>query len=166
MAKLTPKQEKFCQLYIELGNASEAYRQSYNASRMKDETINRTAKELQDNPKITTRILELQSEHKERHKLTVDDLLAELEQARVAALSAETPQSSAAVSATLGKAKLLGIGKREEVENALKQAELERLKEGDEESQATPVQVIVEVKDARRYAEPEHAASEVSQPTS
>ena len=31
---LTPKQEKFCQLYIELGNASEAYRQSYDCSKM------------------------------------------------------------------------------------------------------------------------------------
>lgn len=30
---LTPKQEKFCQLYIELGNASEAYRQSYDCSK-------------------------------------------------------------------------------------------------------------------------------------
>lgn len=28
---MTPKQDKFCMLYIELGNASEAYRQSYNA---------------------------------------------------------------------------------------------------------------------------------------
>jgi len=33
--KLTIKQEKFCNLYIELGNASEAYRQSYNCEKMK-----------------------------------------------------------------------------------------------------------------------------------
>ena len=37
--KLTPKQEAFARAYIETSNASEAYRQSYSASRMKDETI-------------------------------------------------------------------------------------------------------------------------------
>ncbi|EPZ98572.1 terminase small subunit, partial [Glaesserella parasuis] len=40
---LTPKQEKFCQLYIELGNASEAYRQAYDCSKMSNETINTKA---------------------------------------------------------------------------------------------------------------------------
>ncbi len=45
---LTTKQEKFCQSYVELGNASEAYRRSYDASRMKTESINRKAKELMD----------------------------------------------------------------------------------------------------------------------
>ena len=53
---LTVKQEKFCQSYIETGNASEAYRQAYSASKMKPETVNRTAKELLDHPKITARI--------------------------------------------------------------------------------------------------------------
>jgi len=32
MKKLTPKQEKFANLYVELGNASEAYRQAYDVS--------------------------------------------------------------------------------------------------------------------------------------
>ena len=35
--------------------------------------------------------------------------MQELEQARAAALAAPTPQSSAAVSATMGKAKMLGL---------------------------------------------------------
>ena len=56
MSKLTPKQEKFCQLYIELGDASEAYRQSYHCSKMKPETINRKATELKNNGTITARI--------------------------------------------------------------------------------------------------------------
>jgi len=47
-SNLTPKQEKFCNLYLETGNASEAYRSSYSASRMKPETIHRRAKELLD----------------------------------------------------------------------------------------------------------------------
>ena len=34
MTRLTPKQEGFCQNYIETGNASEAYRLNYNAQNM------------------------------------------------------------------------------------------------------------------------------------
>ncbi|MDP0316572.1 terminase small subunit, partial [Glaesserella parasuis] len=67
-------------------------------------------KELMDNGKITARIEELQAEHIERHKLTVDDLLDELEVAREKAL--ERGQLSVAVSATMGKAKLLGLDKQ------------------------------------------------------
>ena len=44
--------------------------------------------------------------------MTVDSLLVELEQARQIALGAETPQTAAAVSATLGKAKLVGLDKQ------------------------------------------------------
>ena len=106
---LTIKQEKFCMVYLETGNASEAYRQAYNCEKMKEATINRNAKMMIDDNKISTRIKELKSGHVKRHELTVDDLVAELEEARTAALGAENPQSSAAVSATMGKAKLLGL---------------------------------------------------------
>lgn len=109
--KLTPKQERFCQLYIELGNASEAYRQSYDAQKMKSESVNRRAFELLENSKISARIKALQAEHKARHCVTVDTLLLELEEARQAALQAETVQASAAVGATMGKAKILGLDK-------------------------------------------------------
>ena len=46
---LTPKQEKFCLIYLETGNASEAYRQVYNTSKMKKTTIGRKAFELLEN---------------------------------------------------------------------------------------------------------------------
>lgn len=59
MANLTPKQEAFCLAYIETGNASEAYRRAYNAKKMKPETVNRTAKEMMDHPKIAATIAEL-----------------------------------------------------------------------------------------------------------
>lgn len=110
MTELTPKQESFCLTYIETGNASEAYRQAYEAEGMKPETINRKAKELLDNGKITARIEELKAEHAERHKLTVDDLLAELEEARTLAKAKENP--NAMTQATMGKAKLLGLDKQ------------------------------------------------------
>lgn len=112
MAVLTPKQEAFCQAYVELGDASEAYRKAYDADKMKPESIHRKAKEVKDNGKVTARILQLQGEIKQRHNVTVDSLLAELEEARQKAISAETPQSSAAVAATMGKAKLTGLDKQ------------------------------------------------------
>jgi phage terminase small subunit len=74
---LTLKQERFAQKYVELGNASEAYRQVYDVSAMKPETVNRTAKELFDNHKITARIEELQALALKRHQVTVDRVVAE-----------------------------------------------------------------------------------------
>ena len=107
--KLTIKQEKFCNLYIELGNASEAYRQSYNCEKMKPESVNNKAYELLKKVEITARLDELRAKHAERHNINVDDLIRELEEARKVALGAMTPQASAAVGATMGKAKLLGL---------------------------------------------------------
>ncbi|QDX29545.1 terminase small subunit [Dickeya poaceiphila] len=112
MTGLTIKQETFCQAYIETGNASEAYRTAYAADKMKPEAIHVNASKLLDNAKVALRVSELQGEIKQRHNVTVDSLLAELEEARQAALGAETPQSSAAVAATLGKAKLTGLDKQ------------------------------------------------------
>lgn len=110
--KLTHKQEAFCIAYIECGNASDAYRSAYNAENMKPETVNRNAKTLMDNSKIATRLAELREPIMHRHNVTVDSLVAELEEARQVALGAETPQSSAAVAATMGKAKLCGLDKQ------------------------------------------------------
>ena len=72
--KLTPKQEKFCQVRVETGNATEAYRQAYDCRRMKPETINRKAKFLMDQGKIRARIDQLQEEHRKRHDITIDTL--------------------------------------------------------------------------------------------
>ena len=104
---LTPKQESFCQKFIELGNASEAYRQSYNCERMKTSTINSRAKELRKDGPITARIDELQADHRERHDWTVDDAITELEEARQVAK--QEAAASAMVAATKGKAKELGL---------------------------------------------------------
>ncbi len=106
---LTIKQEKFCMVYIETGNASEAYRQAYNCENMKEATINRNAKMMIDDNKISTRVKELKSGHTKRHELTIDDLVKQLEEARQVALALENPQCSAAISATMGTAKLLGL---------------------------------------------------------
>jgi phage terminase small subunit len=104
---LTPKQEAFCLAYIETGNASEAYRRAYDASNMKPESINRKAKELIDNGKIAARVAGLQEVAAERAIVSVLSLTEELEEAR--ALALQEGQASAAVSASMGKAKLHGL---------------------------------------------------------
>ena len=45
------------------------------------------------------------------HGITIKTLLDELNEARVIALGADTPQSSAAITATMSKAKLVGLDK-------------------------------------------------------
>ncbi|QKG49998.1 terminase small subunit [Proteus mirabilis] len=108
---LTVKQEKFCQAYVETGNASEAYRMAYATDKMKATSINSKAYELLNNGEVTVRVAQLQQEHRTKHDITVSDLLKELEEARQKALTAETPQASAAVAATMGKARLTGLDK-------------------------------------------------------
>lgn len=107
--RLTIKQENFCLAYVETGNASEAYRRSYDVGEMLPASINRLAFELLENIKITSRINELRSTVMERHKITVDDLLAELEEAR--AMAIKTEKAGPMAQATMGKAKLLGLDK-------------------------------------------------------
>ena len=107
--KLTVKQEAFCLAYIETGNASEAYRQAYDAEKMTNEVIAVKACELLKNGKVAVRVAELQQSLVKRHEVTVDSLMLELEEARMAAMGASNPQSAAAVAATMGKAKLAGL---------------------------------------------------------
>ena len=107
---LTPKQEKFCIVYLETGNASEAYRQSYDAENMSQNALNREASVMLDNPKIAQRLEQLRAPIIKKAQLTVEDLLKELEEARQLAIQTEAP--APAVSATMGKAKLLGLDKQ------------------------------------------------------
>jgi len=76
MKKLTPKQEKFAQLYVELGNASEAYRRSYNVKETtKDTTINVKASELLSNGNVSVRVKELQENLKQKNQITKQDII-------------------------------------------------------------------------------------------
>jgi len=71
--KLTPKQEKFCLAYIDCGNASEAYRQAYNAEKMKPETIWRKSFDLLESGKVAARINELREKMESEVIATVQD---------------------------------------------------------------------------------------------
>lgn len=108
---LTAKQEKFCQKYMETGNASEAYRQSYNCVKSTDKSIHELSSTLLKNINVSSRVKELKENTQKRHEITVDDLIKELEEARQIAIGKDGEKSipSAMVSATMGKAKLLGL---------------------------------------------------------
>lgn len=111
---MTPKREKFCMAYVETGNASEAYRQAFNAAKMKPESIHSKASELLANGEVTARVEELKAKHAARHEITVDRIKELLIEDREFARKCETP--AAAVSATMGLAKLYGH-LREKVEH-------------------------------------------------
>ena len=115
--QLTTKQENFCLEYIKNGNASETYRQTYNCSRMKPETINRNAKALLDNNKIATRLDQLRAPVVAESRLTLANHLAALKRLREKAV--EDKNWSAAISAEVarGKASGLHIRKVEDVTN-------------------------------------------------
>jgi phage terminase small subunit len=74
---LTIKQERFAQKYIELGNASEAYRQSYDAGNMAPDTVNNEAHLLLKNPKISARVEQLEELRRKRHEVTIDRVVSE-----------------------------------------------------------------------------------------
>jgi phage terminase small subunit len=72
--------------------------------------VNEAASRLLKDSKVIARLDELRKPIIEKTMITVEDLVKELEKARIAALTSETVQASAAISATMGKAKLLGLG--------------------------------------------------------
>lgn len=117
--KYTAKEEKFC-LEVATGvddngrpiTYGEAYRRAYNVVKMTQKSVDEKASQFMAKVKIKSRVAELRSAIAEKAMIGVEDLLKELEEARQAALTAESPQSSAAVAATMGKAKLLGLDKQ------------------------------------------------------
>ena len=114
---LTPKQEKFVMEYFTTGNASEAYRRSYDAKNMKIETIKRRAFELLCNGNITAFLDKLKEKALEKSQMTVLDIVEMLKEDRQFAYQCEQP--AAAISASLGIAKMFGFG-TEKTENVNK----------------------------------------------
>lgn len=115
---LTEQQEKFCRVFVETGNASESYRQSYKAEKMSANSIAREASLMLDNPKVTQRLNQLRETHTKRHAITVDTLLEKLN--RVFDVAMDTgdgevkrpAQAAAATQAVMAQAKLLGLDKQ------------------------------------------------------
>jgi len=107
MANLTVKQESFCLAFLETGNASEAYRRSYDCKKMKPESINRKAKELSDNGKIAARIEELRAPVRQRAQITLEQHLSDLQ--RLRDLAEGEGKYSAAVTAEVSRGKASGL---------------------------------------------------------
>tara|TARA_R100000734_G_C3309110_1_gene99762 strand:- start:310 stop:780 length:471 start_codon:yes stop_codon:yes gene_type:complete len=69
--KLTPKQRKFTEEYVNTGNASEAYRRAYDVSKTtSNEVIAVKASELLKNGNISVRVKELQKKEAESFQIT------------------------------------------------------------------------------------------------
>lgn len=75
---LTPKREKFVQNLISGMSQREAYKNAYDASRMKDATIDRRASELSQNGEIRARLAELQAEFTKRALYTREQAVEDL----------------------------------------------------------------------------------------
>lgn len=104
---LTPKQEQFCLYYHATGNASDAYKEAYDAQNMSKEAIKVEAYRLKQTPVVAARLEEMRLADRERNQVTIDTITAELEEARIVSIGIE--QMSAAISAIMGKAKLHGL---------------------------------------------------------
>ena len=96
------RHERFAQELAKGKTATEAYTA---AGYIGDRTA---ASRLSTNVNVSARITEIQSKTVKKAEITVQSLADELEEARAMAL--KEGQTSAAVSATMGKAKLFGLG--------------------------------------------------------
>lgn len=103
MAPLTPKQQRFVSEYLKDQNGTQAaIRTGYSAK-----TAKQQGSRLLADPRIQAAVRAGQKKVAKKAEVTVDSLMAELEQARKLALKEK--QASAAVTATMGKGKLAGL---------------------------------------------------------
>ena len=93
---------------METGNYNEAYRQAYGQfNNMNTNSAKRQAVILSQQPEIAQEIDRLREAARERHSVSVDTVTLELEDARMVAM--DGGNASAAVQASMGKAKLHGL---------------------------------------------------------
>lgn len=106
--KITPKQEQFCQKFIETGNQSEAYRYAYNVGEnTRPETVWVNASQLMTDTKVAQRILSLQKAAQERTLVTVESITKELNESRALAIEQDNPAEM--TKASMAKAKIHGL---------------------------------------------------------
>ncbi len=109
MTKLTGKQEVFVKEYCSNGfNATKA---AISAGYSKKTAQGQGSENLLK-PMIQKEIERFMNKVSNKALVTVESLIKELDENRSIALSAETPQTSAANAATMGKARLCGLDKQ------------------------------------------------------
>lgn len=107
MPRLTnPRHERFAREFMRCGVASQAYELAGYQSASRN-ALDAHASRLVRHGKVKARLEELHNMTAKRHEITVDTLLADLETDR--ALAHCEGQGSAAVQATMAKARLLGL---------------------------------------------------------
>ncbi|WP_301006781.1 terminase small subunit [Mesorhizobium sp.] len=100
-----PRHERFAQGIAKGLSGKAAYVEAGFRARGNAAEVN--AARLLRNAQVTSRLEELQAGHAKRTAVTVESIVGELEEARASAL--DQKQLAAAVAASLGKAKLLGL---------------------------------------------------------
>ena len=131
---LTANMEAFCAELAKTGNATEAYKKAYDASRMKDASVSRKAAELQQNVKITARLAQLRAEVRKNSGITLEEHMTSLKALRNAA--AQAKQFGPAVSAEMARGKVSGLYDSDD----------------DTGDAPAPVKVEISVVDGRRQA--------------
>lgn len=108
MKKLTQAQENFARLYVELGNAAEAYRQAYPKSqKWKDSAVWSQSSQLAANSQVSQRVSILRHEAAEKSVMTLDSHLKELE--RLRKMAEEQGNVGAAIQAEVARGKHSGV---------------------------------------------------------
>lgn len=107
MAGLTKKQEDFALVYVETGNASDAYRRTYAVKSMTEKSINETASRLLKNVKVAARIAELRAPVVEKAGLTLEKHLDDL--LRLRNMAVKDAKWTAAIQAEIARGKAAGL---------------------------------------------------------
>lgn len=105
--KLTRKQEAFIEAYLKTRNPKTAYKQAFDVKSMSDQQCAVEGNKLLQHPKIALRLRQSHEKVIEKTGVTIESILAELEEARRMAILKENP--SAMAQASLGKAKVGGL---------------------------------------------------------
>jgi len=107
IAKLTSKQEGFCQSIVKGASLSDAYRENYNIGKMKGDSINRLAHGVMENVKVASRVEELRQPAVDKLLLSHEDHIRTLKKLRDEA--AEFGQYGAAIKAEENCGKVAGL---------------------------------------------------------
>lgn len=104
---LTQRQEAFCLAFVEVGNASEAYRRAYKPRRMTAKSIHEKASHILAVGKVQARVAELRGKAAEKAVLTLEAHLGKLAELRDAA--AKDEEWDAAIRAEVKRGEATGL---------------------------------------------------------
>ena len=108
---LTPKMEAYAQAFVKLGIASDAYKEAYDASGMKDGTIYTEASLLLKNPAVKARVKELQNDAKEALQIS-REMIAN----KMLDIMNKTKDEKTALKAGESLSKLLGLSEPDRID--------------------------------------------------